>query len=407
MRFTGHLLFCLTLVTLVATGCSRKSDDERIVEDINTTSVHLTVGLKYLFANPNLDPNITASQQSLRALMQKNQLDITDMATIAKIGYEAKGYGASEVALGRASKFAFIPTLLQSQEAKMTAQQDHAITLAAMYLLQFNPTAPLLISDRSMLYEAWMAETAEFHNEHLDSLLRAAQAKTFAANEYCDFAAQNVLWLKKHPLKPVDKAMLTQTLEGISGLERAAAHAPQAAPILAALLLAPAIIELTPGVARIFAHLESAACLNKIGKADDALAQQADALTVLTQMGFPEADIALLSAGIAYKRRDFTLCASELKKTHNSSVLDARSKADLMALAANIENPNPDLIQRYFTDASVGLFIGKLVNQRLLERGAYTEIATALNVQQGLALYQEMNKLDPAAAIKKASKLLQ
>jgi hypothetical protein len=289
----------------------------------------------------------------------------------------------------------------------MTVQQDHAITLAAMYLLQFNPTAPLLISDKSMLYEAWMADTAEFHNEHLDSLLRAAQAKTFAANEYCDFAVQNVIWLRNHPLKPVDKVMLAQTLDDLSGLGRAAAHAPQAAPILAALLLAPTIIELTPGVARIYAHQETAACLNKIGKADDALAQQADALTVLVQMGFPQADIALLSAGIAYKRRDFPLCASELKKTQNSSILDARSKADLNALASNIENPNPDLVQRYFTDASVALFIGKLVNQRLLDTGAYTEIATALNLQQGLALYQEMNKLDPAEAIKKASKMLQ
>ena len=71
-------------------------------------------------------------------------------------------------------------------------------------------------------------------------------------------------------------------------------------------------------------------------------------------------------------------------------------------LAANIDNPDPDLIQRYFTDASLGLFAGKLIHQRLLDSGAYTEIGAALNLERGIDMYQEMNKLDTDAALKKA-----
>lgn len=404
---TLNTLFLLLLLSTAVIGCTRKSDDERILNDINTTPVYLTVGLKILIANPSQDPEIDTIQESLQALMSKGDLNLADMATIAKIAYEAKGYGAAEVELGRNSKFLFVPALLNHLDGQMTVQQDHALTLAAMYLLQFNPTAPILISDKSMLYEAWMTGTAEFQNEHLDSLLRAAQAKTFAANEYCDFASENAQWLRKHPLKQVDKTQLAATLDGLGGLGRTAAHAPQAAPIVAALLLAPTILELTPGVARVYAHLETASCMNKIGESENALKQYSDALQVMTQMGFPEADLALISAGLAYKRGDMHLCAIELKKTQNSAILDARSKADLMALAADIENPNPDAIKRYFSDAFLALFIGKLVNQRLIDSGAYAEIAAAFNMQRGLELYKEMNKLDPTDALKKASEWLQ
>lgn len=383
-------------------GCAREEDDARILKDINSTSVHLTVGLKYLIANPKHDPEIFAAQEKLEALLLKNELNFTDFTTIAKVALQARSIGAEEVALGRSSDFLFIPTVLNSEKANMTAEQDHAITLVAFYLLQFNPTAPLFISDKSMLYEAWMAGTVDLQSEHLNSLLRAAQTSTFASNEYCDFASEHAAWLRQHPLKAVDKKQLNNTIEGLSGLGRAAGHAPQAAPILAALLLAPALVELAPGAARIFAHLETGACLNKIDKKDAALQQQGDALDVLLEMGFPEPELAPLSAAIAYKRGDFKRCADELQKTKDSHLLDARSKRDLQTLAANIDNPDPDLIQRYFTDASLGLFAGKLIHQRLLDSGAYTEIGAALNLERGIDMYQEMNKLDTGAALKKA-----
>ena len=394
------------LSVLALSGCSQKSDDERILKDINSASVHLTVGLKYVMANPKKDPAITALQDSLHTLMQKHPLDVNDIATLGKIAYQVKPYGEAEVSRGRKSDFQFISSLLQSADGELNVQQDHGITLAALYLLQLNPVAPLLITDNSMLYEAWMADNADFKNEHLNSLMRAAQAKTFAANEYCEFAQAQTAWLDAHPLKPVDINVLKETLNEMGALDRVATHAAPAAPILAAIILAPALIEITPGAARVFAHLETAKCLNKLEKRDESLQQQSAALKVLIQMGFPAADIAPFAAAIAYKRGDLKLCAAELNLAKTSQRFDARTQADLQALAANLENPNPDLLQRYFTDASTGLFIGNLINQRLIDAGAYTELARAVNLEQGAKLLQEMNRLNPSDAFKKASKLL-
>ena len=151
-----------------------------------------------------------------------------------------------EVSRGRKSDFLFIASILPSAAGDIDVPKDHGITLLRFIWRNLIQLHPLLISDNSMLYEAWMAGAADFHNEHLNSLLRAAQAKTFAANEYCTFAQEQTAWLMAHPLKPVDINVLKESVNQVAGLERAAAHAPQAAPIFAAILLAPALVEIAP-----------------------------------------------------------------------------------------------------------------------------------------------------------------
>ena len=52
-----------------------------------------------------------------------------------------------------------------------------------------------------------------------------------------------------------------------------------------------------------------------------------------------------------------------------------------------------------------GLIITKLIHQRLNDTGAYTDLAKAVNLEQGLYVFNEMNKLSPSDALQKASKL--
>ncbi len=377
-------VFCAMFFVLMA--CSEeKSDEERILEDIDSTSVHLTVGLKVIVSNPENDPDIVAAQETIQKILKASPeqngtdgLSLSEMGQLAKIAYQAKSLGEKEVALGKSSDFRFLTILGRlgenTSKPAFNVEQDHAMTLAGMYLLKIYPAIPLPITKKTLLYEAWMSGNAEVDNEFVNGLLLSAQIATFAKNDYCDFAWKKTEAMRKIKIKKINTEAIKENFQSSAALGRIAAHAPQLVGPLTAIILAPTILEMTPGTLKIIAHVEVAGCFDRKGNVNKALTQYEYAIETMGDMGVPENELAIFKAFISYKKKDFDEARKHLKNAAKSELLDKRSKQDLIELAENIESPDDSMIDEYLSSTRLTIAFGEIIHQRLIDEGVYDNI---------------------------------
>jgi len=406
MKTSKYLTAALAAYLMLLTACSDvKTDDERILEEIDSTSVHLALGLKIITSNPNNDPEIATAQKTIEEIFEAaaspertDGLSFTELGRLAKIAYQAKELGSTEVSLGKKTDFRFLSNLLFSEQnangATLTVEQDHAITLGIMYMLNLHPAIPLPISDKTLLYEAWMAGDTKLENNFLDDVLRAAQISTFASNDFCEFAAQKANSLRKNKMKKVDVEKIKASFSALTGAGRAAAHAPEILSFIIPLLLAPAVIELTPGVIRVIAHSQTAGCYERIKNTSEALKQYEYSLDVMEHMGLPEHELALLKASISYKKKDFDTARKHLKTAAKSNLLDERSKQDLVMLSDDLQSPDESLVAKYFGSASLALTMSQIIHQRLVDEGVYDDIRNSEQVKKLEMLYSGLAATD-------------
>ncbi len=388
----------LFFILLLSSCSAQKSDEERIIKDIDTTSVHLITGLKLITTNPYKDPEITTVKNNFNAIFESiksrhssENLSLLELGRLAKIAYSAKGIGAIEVAKGKSSEFLFLFNLIapskqpeyttltkeQRQELSNTVKQDHALTLAGLYAFKLHPALPLPITQETLLYEAWMADDIEFDEIYFNIILRGLQASTFARNDYCDFAERNAEYLRNTPMAPVNIDRLETRISSLLGLGRLAAHVPEAAAVIIPIALLPAAIELLPNVVRVMAHLQTASCFDKRDNPSKMLKQQEFALDALSNTGIPESELALFRAGLAYNSNDLTSAKKHLLEVKNSKILDERSKKDILLLASNLDTPDPSLVERYFSSTYLTLAVGKILNQRISDAGFYDNLGNS------------------------------
>lgn len=384
-------IFAVGALLTIAACSEDKTDEERVQEIVNSTSVYITTGLKIITVNPNDAEDIAHLQDKVLGIInaenpQAGDLTLAEMGELAKVLYQAKALGEQEVQLGKQSTFQFFPAYtgadqgqLQKLSAEWGTERDHGLSLVLLYLMKTVPTVPIPVSNKAVLYEAWMAGDARYDSDYLNLFVQSLQASTFADYELCDFAQDRAKALSEVALKPAD---LKTASEALVGMGRAAAHAPQAAPILLAVAAVPVVIEVLPGLVRVKAHIDTASCLEQKGDTDGAQQQQQQAITALEQMGIPEAETALLRAGIAYKQNDLEATAKYLRQADSSQILDKRSKQDLKVLADNLDKPDKKMLERYFSSATVTWMASQIIHKRLKDEGVYDKLLEAADLQR-------------------------
>ena len=403
----------------VLSGCSpQQTDEQRIIKEVDATSVHLITGLKLIVTNPYDDPDISAVKSNLNAILENQKsrpssegLSFLELSRLAKVAYQAKEIGATEVAKGKSSEFLFLTSLAlqnklpkysnlteeQHQELSKMVKQDHALTLAGLYGFKLHPVLPVPITQKTLLYEAWMADDVEFKETYFNIILRGLQASTFARNDYCDFAQDNAEYLRNTPIAPINIDRIKSGLSSMLGLGRVAAHAPEAAAILIPIALLPAALELLPNVVRVMAHLQTASCFDKRDNPSKMLRQQEFALDALGNTGIPDSELALFRAGLAYKSGDLATAKEHLLDVENSKMLDERSKSDILLLAKNLDTPDPSLVERYFSSTYLTMTIGKILNQRISDAGFYDNLGNSkafVGIQKVLSNLMALNADD-------------
>jgi len=409
-RFIFNSILVTIILSVVACG-SDAPEEERIKEEFEAFSVHLYTGLKLIIANPENNPEIEKAKASFNEILESNAkevnptISLADMARLAKLGYEAKSFGEKEVALGRENtKLFFIRAGDANKKSEFaTPPNDHALTLALLFAGKIAPGSPLLVSDKAMLYEAWMSEGLNTSDKSLDGLLMSIQAATYAQNEYCKMGDSKTEHLKEIEIKALDPMTVAFAVTLANTNSRAAAHIGKE-NIIAMFL--PEIIEVLPGAARTYAHLQLANCFGEQEQEKKALVHQEHAIDAIAKFGIPSSELAILKAGVAYKAKDYEQVALHLKDADKSLLLDARTKKDLKQLSEELESDDNELAKKYFSSAYFGLIVTKIVNQRLLDSGVYDALLTHPQFKTFLQMYEGINKIDTSDVLKEGKGLL-
>ena len=411
-------LLTVLLVTGLIACSEEKSDEERIKKVIDSTSVHLMLGLKIIAVNPNSDPEIIETQRALEQILvapttNKDQqgLSLAEAAQLAQIAYQAKRLGAAEVELGRSSEFNFMNAITtknkNEDQEPIPLTHEHAMTLVALNAIKLHPTLPLPITQEQLLYEAWMAKDATFNDDYMDVLVKVSQVSAFANNDFCDLARDKSNWFTQGNLKEVNKSTVMGSVAGIAALGRAAAHAPEAVAIIIPILLAPAILELLPNALRLKAHIDTAQCFDERGDQVLALEQKKYAVDTLEAMGVPETELAMYRTSIAYQSGDLDAAGEYLKIAANSQLIDTRTQSDLTLLANNLNTPDDKLVAKYLSKLDLSLTLVKIINQRLIDEGIYQQLENSLDLKRLESVLSGLNKTNSDELIDKGNSLLE
>ncbi|EPJ45145.1 MAG: hypothetical protein OFPII_30020 [Osedax symbiont Rs1] len=401
----------LTILGLLSLPCNaQQSDQERIFEDIDTLSVHIFVGLKIITSNPKNLPELTETKNSIDGVFQTSSLNktssgfsISEITQLAKATYHARALGKEEVAKGKDSNLKYISLLKQSlgaaYEGELSVEEDHAVTLAFMQLLKMQGVLPIPLTKKMKLYEVWMAGDAEFKLPLANLVLRAAQVVTFAQNDYCDFAQKNLVKMRSIKLDQVDIDEVMKTLEQLPGLLRVATHAPKALGYVLPVVLSPALITLAPSGLKIFAHTEAAGCYERKGQPEKVIQQYNFAVDEMLEMGIDDADAAFFRAYIAFKEHDYIQTKFHLQKAATSSLINQRTRTDLLTLADNLQAADNQLVEKYFSTANLSLTLGKIINQRLVDEGYYDNLTHITELKNMTKIYNKLMSVNTENAI--------
>ncbi len=63
-------------------------------------------------------------------------------------------------------------------------------------------------------------------------------------------------------------------------------------------------------------------------------------------------------------------------------MIDKRSKIDIQQLLASLENPDKNLLEKYFGDTALTLAFGKILHQRLVDEGVYERISDVAEIKR-------------------------
>ena len=282
----SFLLTVLLAVALSFAGCDcgKKSDEEILVERIDTIKVHLYLATKIAITKSDQSPEAKAARDALVAAVDALQgtpkgggepgreLTAADAVALAKALYSLRAEGKALLESGDEKGLKpFLPLLFKPNpelEKVLDLNMEHAMLLTGMFMLKFHPKSPVPIPPEIMLYEAWMTDSSKLI-PGLSGLVQAEKAIVYGTNELCDLSAKEAAQAELE----ADKAeLLASALAVVSGSE--APVTPEQAR------------QMNAGV-RAIAHGVSAYCYKQRGEDEKAINSLDKALDAAEELGVP------------------------------------------------------------------------------------------------------------------------
>jgi hypothetical protein len=415
-----RVAWCIALLPLALAGCpkNKKTDEQRLVEDLDTFKVHLYLGLKAVAAAPKSDKKVARARKALAQLYSQTakqtsqassqpaaELSLKDLAALVKTLLTLRGAGKAELEKGKGSELLLGAAIGHPIKPK---QRDHAITLLAMMVAKLHPKAPVPIPNGALLYEAWLAETARLDPPQLDMMLRASQALVFARGSYCDLARKHTDLIAAKPVKATDpKRLLAAFIKG-TGLGRFLTHA---GPAGAAIVIVPLALELLPPVSAIIAHAQTARCFDKRDDKKTATSEWRRCANAAQRLGVPPSELAFLRAYVAYRGGKTDELVKQLELAKTSPLLDTRARKDIQTLIAHYKKNGGKrgMFAKLFERAFLASFVAKMTHARLQQAGLYDKLAEIRQVRSAhlfaRRVGQAMDKANPKGLLDKAKKV--
>jgi hypothetical protein len=374
--------YWLSLGTLLILGCHADSEEIRLRKQVNVTDTHLYVALK-LAVSPNTESTEARRVRELLTQLDRElnkptpssatqalQTDVAAVAEIASTLWALRQAGRAEVELWRDSRVTVLDSaMLSGVPEGQRRTVEHAILLLGLVALRLHPQAPAPVPAQTVLYEAYLFGETPIDQSELEGVARSAQAIIYARERYCELAAGSTRRLSAIPLTMSGRE-LRNLAEIAAGLGRAAAHAPPAAALVAALVLADNL----PWATRLLAFASTARCLEESSLPDAqrrATVEWEHAVNVAEAAGFPPAELAFLRAYLAYQREDWALVQRELAAARTSKLLTAAERTQLDELAEHFDPKDRTKMDRFLEPLFLSQWVIRLVHHRLDNAGFY------------------------------------
>ncbi len=260
---------------LTACQCGRKSDEARLKEAVDHTSVHLYLALKLALTQGGQDPDVLAAREQVQAVLRASsalwgkgarpegakpvELDPRVAARLGLSLLKLKGQGAELLRSGRDEQLAPVTGPLLALVSKGPPLQldrsvDHALLLTGLFFLKSHPRSPVPIPEQVVLYEAYRTQPDALPVAPVAPLLRAMKAFIYSTHQLCDLAEAKEFATRMKTIEEV--AFEVHLLEAYLALEEG-----DAADAKRTLLLAQADPRATPaqreGLNRVLAAVDA------------------------------------------------------------------------------------------------------------------------------------------------------
>ncbi len=383
---TARIGLVLVLLLAVTSGCQcgDQTDEEILKERIDCTAVHLYLAAKIAIIKADQSPEAKAAQDELLKVFDAlhgsgktagagggsptHEMTATDALALAKALYHLRSEGEELLESGNEKGLKpLLPLLLDAppELAKvLDLNMEHALLLSTMFILKFHPKAPTPIPDELMLYEAWMTDTKKLI-PGLRGLMPSIKSIVYANNELCDLAA------KEAEIAEQERGELTKIAETISVIvgESTTFEAEQAKQVDAAV--------------RVIAHGVSANCYLDRDARDKAIEELDQFVEAASELGIPEAELALIRGYIALEKGDHPAAKKHLETARDNPAIDAETRDNLQEVIDNLEGEDSGIIEEKLGKGYFALNSTRIVVRHLDEAGVFealkdTEVARTL-----------------------------
>ena len=368
MRWRWILLFLVG-----ACQCDEQTDEERLRERIDTTSVHLYVASKVALTKADDDPVVGAARVQLMEAIGRVQalrhgappapgkaptgnspsdgtrIRAEDAAALVRALVELRAIGRDIVRSDSEDELEpMLPVLLTllgkpEMASRIDINTEHAILTLAFVALKFDERSPAPIPMEILLYEAYRTDPARIGYPGLEPLVRSVKAWIYGQNDFCDLAKVESDALAAGD--PTDR----QRLLG------AALQDLGAGPLDGAELIK--LEAATRGVA----HGETAVCYFARDDAEAARPELARFCDAAEEFGIERAELALLRAYLAYHDGDVAETRDYLRQAKASTRIDDDERAEIDRLIAYLDRDDRGAFDGYFDRAFFATVVARLL----------------------------------------------
>jgi len=385
----------LLAVALAFTSCDcggPKTDEDKLRERVDTTSVHLYVAMKVAITKSGDDPRIDdARERLLRAIAAAQRLvergadeEPQGQPTAtepAKVAAEVLGTGRDAISLATAlfelralgrdivrerredELDPVLPILLRELDpndplaAQVDANTEHGILLLAFWVLKSHEQSPVPIPTEIVLYEAWMTDAGSLGISGLEPLVRAIKAHAYATNELCDLAGA-----ESDALAAGDPETRRT---GLAGAFATFGGPPMSAEELAAL----------DAASRALAHGSTGICYLDREQEPEARREIARFVDAAEELGVAPEETALVRAWLAWKDGDAEGARRYLELAKQREGITARERAQIDEVIAYARDGDADSMNGFYYRAFFAAFTVRVVLDRLEEAGVLGKLA--------------------------------
>jgi hypothetical protein len=378
----------IAAVLLLVTGgacdcdCEEPTEEERLREMVDTTSVHLYVAMKVAVTKTGADPETRRARERLletliamRRLAESRSDEDTDESVeeavsrtlgtagdavaLARAMYELRGEGAEIVRTRNEDALSpLLPIVLAERAPHLLPYWDmnteHAVLLLALFTLKFHEKSPAPIPAEVLLYEAWMTDAGTMRLPGLVPPVRAVKAHLYAQVELCDLAnaESNALAEGDRETRRDDIRATLETLGATPDDEGVRALAAGS---------------------RALAHGSTALCYMDRGEDEKGREELQRFVDAAEEFGTLPEDTALLRAYLAYHQGDIPATRRYLEQGKQSQLLDERDRQDVDELIVYLrDGGDRDALTDFYDRAFFTTFTVRLLF-RQLERSGVTE----------------------------------